>query len=37
MFTPEEYSEVVNMVNGVLGLGNDEDEETEDDIEKAKN
>lgn len=37
MFTPEEYSKVVNMINGVLGLNADDDKEAEDDIEKAKN
>lgn len=38
MFTPEEYGEVVKMVNDVLGIsGDDADDETEDDIEKAKN
>lgn len=37
MFTQKEYSQIVDMVNHVLGIDDEDAEEQEDDLESAKN
>lgn len=37
IFTQKEYSEVIKMLNHVLGIDDEDEEEQEDDLESAKN
>lgn len=37
MFTQKEYAEIIKMLDHVLGLGDEDEEEQEDDLESAKN